>query len=120
MIELISEMFSYTFMTRAFVSGLLLSLCASLLGTPLVLKRYSMIGDGLSHIGFGALAVAAVMNLTPLYVAIPVVSGRGRAFAQAQRKQFSQGRFRRCAHIHRLACDRSHSGIRGQRYQYRP
>ena len=74
MIELISEMFSYTFMTRAFVSGLLLSLCASLLGTPLVLKRYSMIGDGLSHIGFGALAVAAVMNLTPLYVAIPVVS----------------------------------------------
>ena len=55
MIELISEMFSYTFMTRAFVSGLLLSLCASLLGTPLVLKRYSMIGDGLSHVGFGSL-----------------------------------------------------------------
>ena len=43
-------------MTRALVVGTLVSLCASLLGVTLVLKRYSMIGDGLSHVGFGALA----------------------------------------------------------------
>ena len=67
------EMFSYPFMVRALIVGSLVSLCASLLGVSLVLKRYSMIGDGLSHVGFGALAVAAVLNLAPLKVAIPVV-----------------------------------------------
>ncbi|MDR1471206.1 MAG: metal ABC transporter permease [Synergistaceae bacterium] len=69
----LSEMFSYTFLVRAFVVGLLVSLCASLLGVSLVLKRYSMIGDGLSHVGFGALAVAMAMNVAPLAVSIPVV-----------------------------------------------
>ena len=65
--------FTYPFMTRALVVGLLVSLCASLLGVSLVLKRYSMIGDGLSHVGFGALAIAAALGLAPLSVAIPVV-----------------------------------------------
>lgn len=60
-------------MIRALVAGILISLCAALLGVSLVLKRYSMIGDGLSHVGFGALAVAAVCNTAPLAVAIPVV-----------------------------------------------
>ncbi|MDR1915845.1 MAG: metal ABC transporter permease [Synergistaceae bacterium] len=69
----LSEMFSYTFLVRAFVVGLLVSLCASLLGVSLVLKRYSMIGDGLSHVGFGALAVAMALNVAPLAVSIPVV-----------------------------------------------
>ena len=73
MIETITEMFSYTFMVHAVVAGLFLSLCSSLLGVSLVLKRYSMIGDGLSHIGFGALAVASAANLAPLGVALPVV-----------------------------------------------
>ena len=73
MIEMLAEMFSYNFIIRAFIVGLLVSLCASLLGVTLVLKRYSMIGDGLSHVGFGALAVAAAANIAPLYVAIPVV-----------------------------------------------
>ena len=50
-----------------------ISLCAALLGVSLVLKKYSMIGDGLSHVGFGAVAVASVMNLAPLAVAVPVV-----------------------------------------------
>ena len=68
MIEMITEMFSYSFMVHAIVAGLFLSLCASLLGVSLVLKRYSMIGDGLSHIGFGALAVASAANLAPLGV----------------------------------------------------
>lgn len=67
------QMLSYHFMQRAFVVGVLVSLCAALLGVALVLKRYSMIGDGLSHVGFGALAIASAFNLAPLAVAVPVV-----------------------------------------------
>jgi len=70
---IVSEMFSFTFLVRAFVVGMLVSLCASLLGISLVMKRFSMIGDGLSHVGFGSLAVATAMNAAPLLVAIPVV-----------------------------------------------
>jgi zinc transport system permease protein len=65
-------MFSYTFLVRAVVVGLLVALCAALLGVSLVLKRYSMIGDGLSHVGFGSLAIATAMNAAPLAVSIPV------------------------------------------------
>ena len=72
-LNLIYEMFQLPFMLRAVVIGILISLCASLLGVSLVLKRYSMIGDGLSHVGFGALALATALNVTPLYIAIPVV-----------------------------------------------
>ncbi len=68
-----SDMFSYVFMVRALIVGVLIALSASLLGVSLVLKKYSMIGDGLSHVGFGALAVSAVTGLAPLWVAIPVV-----------------------------------------------
>ncbi len=73
MLETLRSMLSYPFMVRALIVGALVALCASLLGVPLVLKRYSMIGDGLSHVGFGALAVAAALGLAPLAVAIPVV-----------------------------------------------
>lgn len=73
MIETLSQMFSYSFLVRAVIVGLLVSLCASLLGVSLVLKRYSMIGDGLSHVGFGALAIATALNLAPLAVSIPIV-----------------------------------------------
>ncbi len=68
-----TEMLQYAFMQRALLVGLLVSLCAALLGVSLVLKRYSMIGDGLSHVGFGALAIATAMNVAPLPVALPVV-----------------------------------------------
>lgn len=67
------QMFSYPFMTRALIVGILVSLCAAVLGVTLVLKRYSMIGDGLSHVGFGALAVAAALQVAPLYLAVAVV-----------------------------------------------
>ena len=67
------HMFSYHFMQRALLVGVLVSLCAALLGVSLVLKRYSMIGDGLSHVGFGALAIASALHLAPLAVAVPVV-----------------------------------------------
>lgn len=73
MVDTITEMLSYPFMVRAFIVGILISLCSALLGVSLVLKRYSMIGDGLSHVGFGALAIAAALNAAPLRVAIPVV-----------------------------------------------
>lgn len=73
MLETMIEMFSYPFMVRAFLVGSLVALCSALLGVSLVLKRYSMIGDGLSHVGFGAMAVAAALNAAPLAVAIPVV-----------------------------------------------
>ncbi len=69
----IMKMLSYHFMQRALIVGILVSLCAALLGVSLVLKRYSMIGDGLSHVGFGALAVASALGLAPLAVAVPVV-----------------------------------------------
>lgn len=57
----------------ALIGGIAVTLCSSLLGVSLVLKRYSMIGDGLSHVGFGALSIAAVIGIAPLKVAIPVV-----------------------------------------------
>jgi zinc transport system permease protein len=73
MISILSELFSYTFVTRALLVGILVSLCSSILGVSLVLKRYSMIGDGLSHVGFGSLSAAMALNLAPLQVSIPVV-----------------------------------------------
>ena len=72
-IAVVAEMLSYTFIVRAFVVGALVSICAALLGVSLVLKRYSMIRDGLSHVGFGSLALATALNLAPLAVSIPVI-----------------------------------------------
>ncbi len=74
MFDEIIKMFSYDFLIRAVIGGSLIALCAALLGVSLVLKRYSMIGDGLSHVGFGALAIAAAVNAAaPLEFAIPIV-----------------------------------------------
>ena len=67
------QMFSWPFMQRALAAGVLVSLCCALLGVSLVLKRYSMIGDGLSHVSFGSLAIAVALGVTPLYFSIPVV-----------------------------------------------
>lgn len=74
-LSLLSYYFSFTFVQRAVIAGVLVSLCAALLGVSLVLKRFSMIGDGLSHVGFGAAAIAAALNLTDvsLYISIPIV-----------------------------------------------
>ena len=70
---MILEMLSYPFIARAFVVGILVSLCAALLGVSLVLKQYSMIGDGLSHVSYGALSIALACNIAPLKLSIPVV-----------------------------------------------
>lgn len=71
--NIFETIFGYGFMIRAMIVGVLISVCAALLGVSLVLRRCSMIGDGLSHVGFGALAVAAAMGAAQLWVALPVV-----------------------------------------------
>ena len=70
---MLERMLSYDFVVRAILTGAPMALCAALLGVTLVLKRYSMIGDGLSHVGFGTLAVSMALGLAPLRVALPVV-----------------------------------------------
>jgi len=72
MLEAISNIFNYDFLLRGLVVGLMVSVCAALLGVPLVLKRFSMIGDGLGHVGFGTLAIATAFGWTPLAVSLPV------------------------------------------------
>ncbi len=77
MLEKLALYWQYPFVRYALVVGVLISLCSSLLGVTLVLKRFSFIGDGLSHVAFGAMAVAAVFNLSndmPLVLLITVVS----------------------------------------------
>lgn len=71
--DIIIQMMSYPFIVRAFIVGILVSLCAALLGVSLVLKQYSMIGDGLSHVSYGALSIAVACGIAPLKVSIPVV-----------------------------------------------
>lgn len=70
--ETLGYYLAYDFVKYALAAGVLVSLCAALLGVSLVLKRYSMIGDGLSHVAFGAMAVAAVLRVTPMYFTLPV------------------------------------------------
>ncbi|WP_314330159.1 metal ABC transporter permease [Oribacterium sinus] len=72
MFKVLGSMLSYDFMIRAIIVGSLVSLCSTLLGTSLVLKRYSMIGDGLSHVGFASLAIAYALQLAPMSVSIPI------------------------------------------------
>ena len=71
-LETLKLYLSYPFVRYAIIAGVLISLCAGLLGVTLVLKRYSMIGDGLSHVAFGAMAIAAVTGLAPMAIALPV------------------------------------------------
>lgn len=98
---LLTNLLSQPFLLRALIVGILVALCAALLGVSLVLKRFSMIGDGLSHVGFGAISFALVLNLAPLYVAVPVmilaaffllhISQNGRIKADAAIAMLSSG-----------------------------
>ncbi len=63
-IEKLGLYFSYPFVQHALIVGVLIAFCSSLLGVTLVLKRYSFIGDGLSHVAFGAMAIASVVHIT--------------------------------------------------------
>ena len=83
--------FSYPFVRYAIIAGILISLCAGLLGVVLVLKRYAMIGDGLSHVAFGAMAVAAVLGFAPMTVALPVTVAVAVLLLLAGEKQLIKG-----------------------------
>lgn len=75
-VQKLGQYWQYPFVRYALIAGVLIALCSSLLGVILVLKRFSYIGDGLSHIAFGAMAVAAVMNLTnnmPLVLIVTIL-----------------------------------------------
>lgn len=73
LLETLSFYFSYPFVRYALLVGVLIALCSSLLGVTLVLKRFSFIGDGLSHVAFGAIAIASVLNLTnEMLIVLPV------------------------------------------------
>ncbi len=73
MFDAVRLIFEQEFLIRALIVGIMISLCCSLLGVSLVLKRFSMIGDGLSHVAFGAMAIAAAANIAPLPFALPIV-----------------------------------------------
>lgn len=74
MIQVYSNMLSYSFMQNVFIVGICVSICASLLGVILVLKRYSMIGDGLSNVCFGLLTISTALGMSsPLYISLPGV-----------------------------------------------
>ncbi len=73
MIDTLATYFSFSFVRYAFIVGVLISLCSSLLGVTLVLKRFSFIGDGLSHVAFGAICIASVLNVTQnMYLVLPI------------------------------------------------
>lgn len=77
MLEKLALYWAYPFVRYALVVGVLIALCSSLLGVTLVLKRFSFIGDGLSHVAFGAMAIAAVLQITnemPLVMTVTVIS----------------------------------------------
>ncbi len=73
MIYSLFDILSRTYIKYAFIVGVMMSLSGALLGVSLVLKKHSMIGDGLSHVGFGTVAIAACLGIAPLAFAIPLV-----------------------------------------------
>ena len=73
MIQNLAMYFSFSFVRYAFIVGVLISLCSSLLGVTLVLKRFSFIGDGLSHVAFGGICIASVLNISNnMFLVLPV------------------------------------------------
>ena len=72
-LQIFAEYFSYPFVWYALIVGVLIALCSALFGVVLVLKRFSFIGDGLSHVAFGALAIATVINVTNnMFIVLPI------------------------------------------------
>lgn len=70
--EQLAYFFNYDFVIFALIVGVLISLCCAILGVTLVLKKYSMIGDGLSHIAFGAMTLAMVLAIADVYLMLPI------------------------------------------------
>ncbi|OGP87412.1 MAG: ABC transporter [Deltaproteobacteria bacterium RBG_19FT_COMBO_43_11] len=90
----LGEIFSYTFVQRALLAGMLIAAVSSILGVFLVLRRLSLIGDGLAHITFGGVAMVLLIGLSPLYVtlaALPIVMLSSLAIFQLTRSKRIRG-----------------------------
>ncbi|MDO5310864.1 MAG: metal ABC transporter permease, partial [Clostridia bacterium] len=88
----VTEYLSYPFIRYAFIAGILIALCSSLIGVILVLKRYSFMGDGLSHVAFGALAVATVLRVNnELIIVMPVTIVCAILLLATQRRSMIKG-----------------------------
>jgi ABC-type Mn2+/Zn2+ transport system permease subunit len=72
-VAIITEPFQYDFILKAILVGTLIAICCSCLGIFLVLKKYSMIGDGLAHVSFATIAIALLLEKSPLFISIPLV-----------------------------------------------
>lgn len=91
MISFFTEAMSLPFMQRAVIVGAPISLCAAVLGLSMVLKRRSMIGDGLSHVGFASLAIASALRTSPMYLTFPVVAIASIVLLRISEKSKLQG-----------------------------
>ena len=87
----IVEILSYPFVYRALIAGTLISVCASILGVVLVLKHYSLIGHGLSEIGFASLSLSSALNIHPMYIASPSVIAASFIIMYVSRKYRTAG-----------------------------
>lgn len=74
MLASLIEMLNYDFILRALMAGIIITICSALIGSSLVLRKQSMIGDGLSHVAFGAASIATILNIAPLEFSIPIVA----------------------------------------------
>ena len=79
------------FMLRALIVGVVISICAALLGVILVLKRYALIGHGLADIGFASLSLAIALGWSPLYVSMPIVAAASFAIMLISQKSGGNG-----------------------------
>ena len=96
MFEVIAEYFSFPFVRYAFFVAVMIALSSALLGVILVLKRFSFIGDGLSHVAFGAMAIATVLKLTNnLYFVFPITIAAAILLMPSTRDAWGQAKFRR-------------------------
>lgn len=85
------EILTYPFAYRALIAGSLISVCASILGVILVLKHYSLIGHGLSEIGFASLSLSSALNIQPMYIASPAVIAASFIIMYVSRKYRTAG-----------------------------
>jgi zinc transport system permease protein len=84
--------FKFSFVQYAFIAGILIALCSSLLGVTLVLKRFSFIGDGLSHVAFGGIAIASVLGITNnMYLVLPITIISAILLLKSSRNKKIQG-----------------------------
>jgi len=90
----LAEIFNYEFVQRAFAAGILIAIVSSILGVFLVLRRFSLIGDGLAHITFGSVAFVMFLGVSPLYItlaALPIVMASSLAILKLTHSRRIQG-----------------------------